>query len=83
MQNIPQIPIGNSFAISWSITQCEELVSLDGKQLKLTLSHHLDRIEISDFIIDANTITFQFQSKNQMTNQHHGLEIQPYLIHIK
>ena len=60
MQNIPQIPIGNSFAISWSITQCEELVSLDGKQLKLTLSHHLDRIEISDFIIDANTITFQF-----------------------
>lgn len=75
MQNIPQIPIGNSFAISWSITQCEELVSLSGKQIKLTLSHNLDRIEISEFLIEGNTITFQFPGHLQCVTGIYSLSL--------
>lgn len=61
-----KIRIGNDISVTWGVMNSGEPYDLSGKDLKLYLSSpNRIRIEIRDFQVDGNVISFVFYGKDQ------------------
>lgn len=69
------IRIGNDINIAWSITRCGDAEPLTLSALSLYMTCGYRKVQVQDFKVDGNKITFTFRGKDQANTGIYGLTL--------